>query len=236
MRLQVGVAQDASHRSVAGRDVLATHMRTKQGEKGADRRLSQQGKGVAVRAGEPEPVRVHDFIDPKLGKAIPAAKSTTWRATKVGSTSASTTTPPNSPSSPFVAGGIAWAVTRTPRPPNSSSRPTAAAVMATAPDSGNLKLQKFADRLGTAADHRALPTWHQQSETRSSTACFLISPRTGAAASRESRDRRQPDREHNHLQGVAHQGRTRLPTLRRQDQGIRRRLRYRQHQAQHLPW
>ncbi len=81
------------------------------------------------RAGEPEPVRVHGFIDPKLGKAIPygvydVARNEGW--VNVGT---STTTPPNSPSSPFVAGGIAWAVTRTPRPAN-SSRPTAAAAMA----------------------------------------------------------------------------------------------------------
>ena len=45
--------------------------------------------------GEPELVRVHDFKDKQLGKAIPTA-STTSAPTRGGSRSGSTMTPPSS--------------------------------------------------------------------------------------------------------------------------------------------
>ena len=46
--------------------------------------------------GKPELVRVHDFKDKKLGKAIQHTASTTSSSTRGMSTSASTTTPPSS--------------------------------------------------------------------------------------------------------------------------------------------
>ena len=64
--------------------------------------------------GQPLPVRVHDFLDPALGKAIPygvydldgvydLAKN------KAGSVSASTMTRRNVPSTRSGCGGLAWA-------------------------------------------------------------------------------------------------------------------------------
>ncbi len=66
-------------------------------KKELDRRLSQQGKGVAAcgRARAGARTRLHRS-QARQG-AIPYGTSMTWRATKVGSTSASATTPPNSP-------------------------------------------------------------------------------------------------------------------------------------------
>ncbi len=132
------------------------------------------------RAGEPEPVRVHDFIDPKLGKAIPygvydVARNEGWVNVGIDHDTAE-----------FAVESIRRWWYRMgryayPRPPNSShgrrrrqqwlSHPTL-----------ETQATEVRGRFGTAADHRALPTWHQQVEQRSSTACFLISPRTGAAA------------------------------------------------------
>ena len=72
-------------------------------EKGADRRLSQQGKGVAACGRAPSRCAYCDFIDPKLGKGyIPYGASMTWRATKaLGQRRHRPRLPPNSPSSPF---------------------------------------------------------------------------------------------------------------------------------------
>ncbi len=58
--------------------------------------------------GQPIPVRVHDFLDPELGKAIPMA-STISPTTRAGSASASTMTRRNLPSMRFRCGGPAWA-------------------------------------------------------------------------------------------------------------------------------
>ncbi len=150
---------------------------------------------------------------PLLGKAIPYGVYDVARS-GVGSTSASVTIPPNSPSSPFVAGGIAWAVTRT----------EATELLLTADGGGSngyrtrlwkLKLQKFADDSGlrltiahyppgtskwNKIEHRHVFSYHREPARpppeNLETVVNLIA-------------------EHNHLQGVAHQGRTRLPTLRR---------------------
>jgi hypothetical protein len=61
------------------------------------------------RQGEPDRVRVHDFIirDPWHGKAIPMA-STICAAMKAGSVSGLTTTPPASRSVRFAGGGARW--------------------------------------------------------------------------------------------------------------------------------
>jgi hypothetical protein len=55
--------------------------------------------------GEPEPVRVHDFMDKTLGKVIPF---TTFVMTRAGSASASITTRRSSPPTASAAGGHAW--------------------------------------------------------------------------------------------------------------------------------
>lgn len=67
-------------------------------------------------AGDPEPVKVHDFIDPALGKANPTG-SMTWPRTPAGSASAPITTPPRSLSKRSAAGG------RPPAPPPIRTRP-----------------------------------------------------------------------------------------------------------------
>ena len=61
------------------------------------------GAGMAP-GGEPEQVKVHDFIDPPWARPTPTA-STTWPPTPAGSASAPTTTPPRSPSKRSAAGG-----------------------------------------------------------------------------------------------------------------------------------
>ena len=66
--------------------------------------------------GEPERVGVHDFPDPKVGKAIPTG-SMTWAPTPVGSASGPTMTPPPLRCRPSAAGGRPSACTPTPRPP-----------------------------------------------------------------------------------------------------------------------
>jgi hypothetical protein len=86
-------------------------------------------------AGQPEKVKVHDFLDPTLGKANPygvydLGADTGWVAW------APTTTPPPSPSRPSAAGGSPPAPSPTPVRPGCSSPPTAADPTATAPDSG----------------------------------------------------------------------------------------------------
>ncbi len=57
--------------------------------------------------GCPDEVNVHDFVDKELGKAI-ATEFTTSARTPVASASASITTPPNSPSTPFAVGARQW--------------------------------------------------------------------------------------------------------------------------------
>jgi hypothetical protein len=58
--------------------------------------------------GQPEPVRVHDFVIPERGKAVPYGVYDI-AAMPDGSISASTTTPPPSPSRAFGAGGTSSA-------------------------------------------------------------------------------------------------------------------------------
>lgn len=67
------------------------------------------------RQGTPELVNVHDFIDPKLKRAVPYG-STTSPTTLDGSASAPIMTPPPLPSMRSAAGGGRWerSVTRTP--------------------------------------------------------------------------------------------------------------------------
>ena len=55
----------------------------------------QERRARMAAQGSPEPVRVPDFKDKQLGKAIPTG-STISPTTRGGSTSASTTTPPSS--------------------------------------------------------------------------------------------------------------------------------------------
>jgi transposase len=57
--------------------------------------------------GQPRPVRVHDFVQPELGRAIPYG-STIWAPTPAGSVSASTTTRRRLPSRAFATGGRPW--------------------------------------------------------------------------------------------------------------------------------
>ena len=64
--------------------------------------------------GQPEPVRVHDFVIRSSAGQRPTA-STTSPAMPAGSVSASTTTPRASQSTPFAAGGRRWAMRATRR-------------------------------------------------------------------------------------------------------------------------
>ena len=67
--------------------------------------------------GEPEKVRVHDFQDKDLGKAIPYGVYDVTN-NQAGSASASTTTPPTSRPPAFAAGGKKWGQQRFPAPPS----------------------------------------------------------------------------------------------------------------------
>ena len=64
--------------------------------------------------GQPEQVRVHDFIDPDLGRANPYGVYDI--GAKAGSASARTTTPRRSPCRRSGAGGSRWADRATRRP------------------------------------------------------------------------------------------------------------------------
>ena len=128
--------------------------------------------------GQPVPVRVHDFIDPTLGKVIPygvydLTRNTGW--VNVG------TIRPNSPSRLSRAGGAQWAsvCTRTPR--SCSSLPMAAAAMRPVPGCGSLSCKRLPTALASPS---ASPTSRpaRPSGTRSSTASSATSPKTGAAA------------------------------------------------------
>lgn len=76
--------------------------------------------------GQPEDVKVYDFVDPELGKAIPYG-STTWAETKDSSTSERTTTPQHSQLKAYVGGGTLSVSQPIPKPVVCSSAPTAAA-------------------------------------------------------------------------------------------------------------
>ncbi len=115
------------------------------------------------RAGEPEPVRVHDFIDPKLGKAIPygvydVARNEGWVNVGIDHDTAE-----------FAVESIRRWWYRMGRYAYPGGHRT--------PPHGRRRRQQWLPhptletqatevrgRFGTAADHRALPTWHQQVE------------------------------------------------------------------------
>ena len=69
--------------------------------------------------GEPEPVRVYDFLIPELGRDTPSRPtgSLTWPATRAGSTWGRIMTPRPSQSRAFAAGGTRWG-RRTTREPS----------------------------------------------------------------------------------------------------------------------
>ena len=62
--------------------------------------------------GCPHEVNVHDFVDKQLGKAIPYG---VYDIGANAAASASITTPPNSPSTPFAAGARRWEASDTPK-------------------------------------------------------------------------------------------------------------------------
>ena len=65
--------------------------------------------------GDPEPVRVYDFVIPGSAGSLPTG-STTWPATRAGSTSGRTTTRRPSRWRASGGGGARWAEPNTPRP------------------------------------------------------------------------------------------------------------------------
>ena len=65
--------------------------------------------------GCPDQVNVHDFVDENLGKAVPYGVYDSAR-TSAALASASITTPPNSPSTPFAAGARRWEASAIPPP------------------------------------------------------------------------------------------------------------------------
>ena len=86
-------------------------------------------------AGQPPAVRVHDFKDDELGKAIPYGSpmaSTTSAPTPVGSVWGSTTTHRSLLSNRSTVGGARWAARPIPRHASCSSPPTAGAATARA--------------------------------------------------------------------------------------------------------
>ena len=85
--------------------------------------------------GEPEPVRVHDFIDKELGKVIPYGVYDP-SAIRRGSASASITTPRNSRSRASNAGGVRWAKKLIRTRLSCSSPPTVAEATRLGPDCG----------------------------------------------------------------------------------------------------
>jgi hypothetical protein len=86
-------------------------------------------------SGDPEPVRVHDFLDPTLGNAFRTA-SMTSRRTRAGSASGSITTRRRLPSPRSPAGGGIWGRRPIPRRANCSLPRTPAAATAPAPACG----------------------------------------------------------------------------------------------------
>jgi hypothetical protein len=97
---------------------------------------------------EPEPVRVHDFIDRRPGQGHPLRRLRHRTRTRPGSAWGSTTTPRSSRSRPSNAGGVRWARRPTPMRPSCSSPPTAAGATHPAHDCGASQLQRFADATG----------------------------------------------------------------------------------------
>jgi hypothetical protein len=75
--------------------------------------------------GDPELVKVYDFIDKKLGTVSPYGIYDLDK-TSAASMSALITTPPSSPSNPFAGGTTNWDANFIPRRSNFSSRRTAA--------------------------------------------------------------------------------------------------------------
>jgi len=75
-------------------------------EEGADWQIRNSGREYQ-RKGQPEKVKVHDFIDPEVPKAIPYG---VYGRSKelAGSTLAATMTRPPSPWRALRAGGLAW--------------------------------------------------------------------------------------------------------------------------------
>ena len=148
--------------------------------------------------GEPEEVRVHDFVNPELGRRCPTA-STTWRRTRAGSASASTTTRP------------AFAVAT--HPPlvdgdgPGSATPTRTRLLITADGGGSngsrvrlwkWELQRLADETGLT-DHRLPPpARHQQVEQDRASAVLVHHPELARQAAGQPRGHRQPDRRHDH--------------------------------------
>jgi hypothetical protein len=130
--------------------------------------------------GEPELVRVHDFKDKQLGKAIPygvydIAANQGWVSVGI------ITTPLSSRSTRSAAGGNTSDTSATPTRPGCRSPPTAAAQTATASVCGR----------SSCKDSPTKPAWRSASVTSrpapangtgSSTACSATSRSTGAAS------------------------------------------------------
>ena len=130
--------------------------------------------------GQPEEVRVHDFVHSRATARWFPTASTTSPPTRDGSASASITTPPPSPSKASAAGGTHWAA--------SATRASRLLITADCGGSNGARLRLWKVELQTARrrnrpDHlrrhlRPAPA----SGTASSTACSPSSPRTGAAS------------------------------------------------------
>ena len=133
--------------------------------------------------GEPEQVRVHDFVDPELGKAIPYGVYDMTQQRRAGSASASITTRRSSPSATHPAlVERRWARRAYPQAPATADhRRRRAAATATGCRLWKVELQELADDTGLRDRGLPLPAGHQQVEQDRASAVLATSPRTGAA-------------------------------------------------------
>ena len=127
----------------------------------------------------PTPVRVHDFLDPALGKAIPygvydVGKNAGWVNVGVDHDTAEFAVEPS------AAGGAAWGAGPIRTRPNSSSPPTAAGATALGRACGTWRSRSSPRRAGCASPS-PIPHPARARGTRSSTACSATSPSTGVA-------------------------------------------------------
>ncbi len=131
--------------------------------------------------GQPEEVKVHDFIDRELGKAIPygvydLTANTGWVSVGVDHDTAE-----SSPWRRFGAGGCKWGVRRIRRPRDCCSRPTGAVQTAGRSRLWKFELQKLADGAGVTDLGVPLSAGDQQVEQDRGTGCSATSRRTGGA-------------------------------------------------------
>jgi Rhodopirellula transposase DDE domain len=184
--------------------------------------------------GEPEPVRVHDFIDKRLGKAIP------YGVYDIGRNEGWVNVGIDHDTAEFAVESIRrwW------RRMGRRAYPDASRLLLTADGGGSngyrtrlwkLQLQRFADESGLDVTVAHYPPGTSKWNKIEHRMFCHITAELARSSARECRNRRQPHREHGDEDGTPHQGRPRPPPLREGHHGLRRTTRQSPHQAASLP-